>query len=230
MSVVIKGNKNYLVDQKTFMAHFHAQALLLTAFKSTLLQGALVFNSYVESLDLDEDDEDEDELVKPKEDKPVFVAPTPYEFAIKVEHTFVRMISNTTMLRSLEFVSLQVLDVRMAGKLMKDVTKSALRKYGRFNSTSVTAIRIAKTSFRASILSNSAVFLVEEIVDIIKTLFGLGKKDEDSKFIQRLLHATRKCLFAILGTAVGSSVGTFLAPGKGTFIGAFVGESIGYSL
>ncbi|ETV93669.1 hypothetical protein H310_12436 [Aphanomyces invadans] len=228
--------KNYLADQKAFMAHFHAQALLLSAFKSTLLQGALVFNAYVESLDLDDDDtnSDDDELLaKPaKEDKPVFIPPTPYEFAIKVEHTFVRMVSNTTVQRSLEVLSLHFLDVRTAGKLMKDTTKSAVRKYARWNSTSLAAIRISKTAFRASILSNAAVFVVEEIVDAIKTFFNLGSKkpDDTSVFLTRLLLAARKFLQAVIGTTVGGALGTLVSPGKGTFVGAFVGESIGYSL
>ncbi|RQM27338.1 hypothetical protein B5M09_010478 [Aphanomyces astaci] len=228
--------KNYLADQKAFMAHFHAQALIMSAFKSTLLQGALVFNSYVESLDLDDDDgnSDDDELLaKPAtDDKPVFIPPTPYEFAIKVEHTFVRMVSNTTVVRSLEVLSLHFLDVRTAGKLMKDTTKvSAVRKYARWNSTSVAAIRISKTAFRASILSNAAVFLVEELVDAFKTLFNLGSnKPDGGAFLTRLLLAARKFLQAVVGTTVGGALGTLVAPGKGTFIGAFVGESIGYSL
>ncbi|KAG9400740.1 hypothetical protein AC1031_010180 [Aphanomyces cochlioides] len=229
MSAVIKSNKNYLADKKAFLAHFHAQALLLTVFKAGVLHGAIVLNNYVESIDVDEDVDDDADDLKPKEEKPAFVAPTPSEFVIKVQHTSVRMVSNTTMLRSLEFVSLQVFDVRTASKLLKDTTKSAVRKYARFGSSTVAAIRITKTAFRASMLSNTAAFLVEEIIDFVKTFFNLSKKEE-SKFIERLLLAARKCFQAIVGTAVGSAVGTFISPGKGTFVGAFVGETIGYSL
>jgi hypothetical protein len=111
------------------MAHFHAQALALTAVKATLLQGCLVFNSFVESLEQEEDDDsDDDDMKEAKPDKPAFEKPTPYQFLIKVEHSFFKMVTNTTMLRSLEFVSLRIFDVRTAGKLMKDVTK-VIRHY-----------------------------------------------------------------------------------------------------
>ncbi|OQR87172.1 hypothetical protein ACHHYP_09412 [Achlya hypogyna] len=229
MSVVIKG-KDYLVDKKAFMAHFHAQALALQVVKSTLLQGVLVFNGYIESLDLEADSDDEDD--EPKAEKPTFIAPTPTEFVIRCQTHCVKTLSNTTVLRSLEFVSLRILDVRVAGKLMKDVTKSAMRKYARHQSAVTAARQIVKTGVRASVLGSVAIFLVEEIIAIYQAIqrkLQATAEETERQLLKVTLVGLRRCGLAIVGSAAGGAVGTLVSPGRGTFIGAFVGESLAYA-
>ncbi|KDO19377.1 hypothetical protein SPRG_15467 [Saprolegnia parasitica CBS 223.65] len=230
MSAIVKGKKEYLADQKAFMAHFQARPLALQLVKSTLLQGLFIVNGYVESLDLENDDESDDD--EPKADKPAFVAPSPREFVIRCQLHCVKTLSNTTVLRSLEFISIRILDVRVAGKLVKDVTKSALRKYARHQSATTAAFQIVKTGVRASVLGSVAIFLVEEIIAIchaIQCKLQATAIETERQLLQVTLLGLRRCGLAIVGSAAGGAIGTLVSPGKGTLVGALVGETLAYS-
>jgi hypothetical protein len=77
------------------------------------------------------------------------------------------------------------------------------------------------------------VFLVEEILEIITILrkkLRHTTEEVERNFLRITLLALRRCGLAMIGTAAGASLGTFISPGRGTFIGAFVGESIAYAL
>ncbi|OQR89968.1 hypothetical protein THRCLA_09493 [Thraustotheca clavata] len=225
MSVVVK-QKAYLADKKAFTSHLQVQALAIQLVKSTVLQGVIVMNDYVQELNLEDEDLDDEP------EKPAFIPPTPREFIIRCQKHCIKTISNTTMLRSLEFLSIQYLEVRSAGKLVKDVAKSALRKYARNQSSLTAAVQIVKTGAKSSILTSVAIFLVEEIIALINVLQQKIKRTSDQaekQFLQVTLVGLRRCGLAIVASAAGGAVGTLIAPGRGTFIGAFVGESLAYA-
>lgn len=189
--------KNYLADKKPFFKHFYPNDIAITAVRSVAIQGLMVFNGYVASLELDDDDDEDssdDEVIGKKEafDKPEFVAPSLEEFATSCTKSFVKSVSITTYLRSLEDVSLRYFRPQIVSKLIKgacfprifvmrklslqwrpiangmtdihaDVSKSATRKYVRTSSRFTAATLMVKTGMRANILSHFAIFLVEEV-------------------------------------------------------------------
>lgn len=116
--------KNYLADKKPFFKHFYPNDIAITAVRSVAIQGLMVFNGYVASLELDEDDEEDssdDEVIGKNEasDKPEFVAPSLEEFATSCTKSFVKSVSITTYLRSLEDVSLRYFRPQIVSKLIK---------------------------------------------------------------------------------------------------------------
>ena len=121
---VYAHQKNYLADKKPFFKHFYPNDIAITAVRSVAIQGLMVFNGYVASLELedsdDEDSSDDEEVFgKKKSDKPEFVAPSMEEFGSSCIKSFVKSISITTYLRSLEEVALRHYQPRVVSKLIK---------------------------------------------------------------------------------------------------------------
>lgn len=260
MSVI--AHKNYLADKKPFYGHFYPKSITITAVRSVLMPGLVVFNNYVASLTIedteDEDDssEDEDDLdrLKKKANKPEpdeFVPPTKEEFAISVATGFSKSISITTCLRLLEEFAIKYFRAQVVGKLVKDLSKSATRKYMRSQSRFTSAALMVKTGMRANVLSHVSIFLIEEAHQVILILCRryrsknggknaaakmqgqlLGSDAEKKKatptFLQiTMKNATRSGLAVVTG-GVCAAVGTFVRPGLGTVVGAMVGDTIAY--
>lgn len=122
--------KNYLADKKPFFKHFYPNDIAITAVRSVAIQGLMVFNGYVASLELDDDDEDssDDEVIGKKEaaDKPAFVAPSLEDFATSCTKSFVKSVSITTYLRSLEDVSLRYFRPQIVSKLIKGALRHSV--------------------------------------------------------------------------------------------------------
>lgn len=120
--------KNYLADKKPFFKHFRPTDVTITAVRSVAIQGLMVFNNYVAALELEFEDSDEDSsdaddaddmAAAKKVDKPEFVAPSLEEFGAACTKSFVKSMSITTFLRSLEEVSLRWLRPQVVSKLIK---------------------------------------------------------------------------------------------------------------
>lgn len=128
--------KNYLADKKPFFKHFHPTDITITAVRSIAIQGLMVFNGYVASLELeldsDEDDDssDDDDVdadsakKKTKTDKPEFVAPSLEEFSVACTKAFIKSLSIATYLRSLEDASLRYFQPQAVSKLIKGASLS----------------------------------------------------------------------------------------------------------
>ncbi|KAF1781116.1 hypothetical protein GQ600_14331 [Phytophthora cactorum] len=90
MSVVAakQPQKTYLLaDKKPFFKHFYPKDVAILAVRSAAMQGLMVFNAYVASLDLELSDEElsEDEFEDvdaAAEDKEEFVPPSMEEFSL----------------------------------------------------------------------------------------------------------------------------------------------------
>jgi hypothetical protein len=111
MSVL--AQKNYFADKKPFFKHFQPKDMAITAVRSIAIQGLLVFNGYVASLELEEESDHEDDK------KPEFEAPSLEEFSSNCTKSFLKSLSITTSLRSLEFVSIRIFHPQIVGKLIK---------------------------------------------------------------------------------------------------------------
>ncbi|DBA01765.1 TPA: hypothetical protein N0F65_010175 [Lagenidium giganteum] len=183
---IVAHNSKYLADKKPFFKHFYARDLTITAVRSVAIQGLMVFNGFVASLEFDEtDDEDtasEDEgleMTKKKnkkkyeeeEEKKEFEFPTIDEFSATCTKSFFKSLSITTCLRSLEEVAIHFCQPKLVRKLIKDVSKSALRKYSRSASKAKAASLMLQTGMRANFLSHIAIFVIEETQQIVLILY-----------------------------------------------------------
>ncbi|CEG49276.1 uncharacterized protein PHALS_07048 [Plasmopara halstedii] len=266
MSVVAakQPQKTYLlVDKKPFFKHFYPKDVAILAVRSVATQGLMIFNAYVASLDMELSDEesseddfaDEDAVSEKKDD---FVLPTIEEFGVASSKSFVKSLTIITYVRSFEEVALRYCRPQTVSKLIKDISKSAMRKYARTSSRLTSAAMMIKTGMRANMLSHLAIFLVEETQQLVLILYRrylLNRKriikfntnlriveegipshdsndDEDSiaTFMSSTgLNASRSALAVITG-GVGAALGTAVRPGIGTMIGGTLGDSIAYIL
>ncbi|OQS02905.1 hypothetical protein THRCLA_04781 [Thraustotheca clavata] len=189
--------KPYLIDQKAFLAHLRADALVHTALVAGVmeLQFALA------------------KRFKQKNTGNVSVDVTPWL------SNFTRAVSYTSITRLLERYSTQNLPDAITDKLVKDIFKSSLRKYCRYQSKVAVAQRMVTTAAKASFLSILSVFIVEEIVLAWKASTG-----------HDILRGTWWNLFRALGAIAGSSLGAALGslyePGFGTVVGAGLGQIV----
>lgn len=261
MSVVAAKQKNYLADKKPYFKHFYPKDVAILAVRSAAMQGLMVFNAYVASLDL-EDSENEDSSEDDFEDvddkdKEEFEAPSMEEFGLASAKSFGKSLSITTYVRSLEEVALRFFRPRVVSKLIKDISKSATRKYVRTSSRLTAAALMVKTGMRANMLSHLAIFLVEETQQIVLILYRRfvsrkgGKKakknlrsieeglpssgsdeEEDtlSTFVANTGRNASRSALAIITGGVGAAVGTVVRPGIGTMIGGTLGDTVAYVL
>lgn len=238
-AVVRKSDAYYLADQQAFSVHFRPKALLKTGVKSVVLCGLLVAVQYVEE-ELNEEDEEDDDQVSTTSQPLKGDVENYNDFVLKVSVHFIKTISITTTQRTLETLTLRFTSARFAGKLMKNVSKSALRKSARYGSSWKAACLMLKTGARSNMLAHFAIFLVEEahqIYRVIKAMMDAKKaKNEHERIASedaiQLWNATRlnliRCAASIVAGSMGAAVGTLIKPGKGTLYGALIGDSLAY--
>lgn len=128
MSVVAakQPQKTYvLVDKKPFFKHFYPKDVAILAVRSAAMQGLMVFNAYVASLDLEISDDEEssedefEDVDAAAEDKEEFVPPSMEEFSLASAKSFGKSLSITTYVRSLEEVALRFFRPQIVSKLIK---------------------------------------------------------------------------------------------------------------
>ncbi|OWY90655.1 putative mitochondrial protein [Phytophthora megakarya] len=257
----VSAQKAYLplVDKKPFFKHFYPKDVAILAVRSAAMQGLMVFNAYVASLDLELSDEEssEDEFEAVEDEKEEFVAPSMEEFSITTAKSFGKSLSITTYVRSLEEVALRICRPQIVSKLIKDISKSSMRKYIRTRSRMTAAALMVKTGMRANVLSHLAIFLVEETQQLVIILYRRfvsrkgGKKakkslraieegvqitdsDEEEDALSTFVSATgrnaTRSALAVFTGGVGAAVGTMVRPGLGTMIGGTLGDTLGYVL
>ncbi|KAJ0394586.1 hypothetical protein ATCC90586_003165 [Pythium insidiosum] len=224
-----------------------------------MIQGLLVFNGFVASLELEDSDEedteseDDDVDGAPKKNnkkggkdaKEEFQLPSIDQFGAACLTSFSKSMSILTCVRSLEETSLRLFRPRFVNKLVKDTSKSAMRKYMRTHSRFAAASLMLQTGMRANFLGHFAIFIVEEAHQIIlilyrryksnrKALRGSTKENEEKEegsepsFLAiTLKNATRSSLAVVTG-GLGAAVGTLVRPGFGTMVGAMLGDTVAY--
>ena len=126
-----KSDAHYLADQQAFTAHFRPQALVKTGVKTVVLSGLLFTIQYIEDQIEEEEEDDDDALRRRRKQSPTKATSSRtdgagstdedhyQEFLSRCSITFVKNVTIATTTRSLEVFSLHLLDVRLAGKLMK---------------------------------------------------------------------------------------------------------------
>lgn len=141
----------------------------------------------------------------------------------------------TTVHRLLDTLCVRHLSTRMADKLTKDITKSALRKAGRtsrstaFNSIFKTAAIASVNSSIALLVADLATLLAEYLAYNYKKLRLIPHRDYRPVDLWR---RTGKVLVNNVACYVcfvmGSCVGTLIYPGTGTLVGGLIGDLVIY--
>ncbi|EQC39673.1 hypothetical protein SDRG_03102 [Saprolegnia diclina VS20] len=200
VAVLLRG-KNYLRDQKAFMAHLHADALRHTAWTSCVV---VVFDGIFRR--------------SPDEEKATDNALITYAIIPWCE-SFGRAVSYVTATRMLEAYCVEALPLRLAGKLMKNLYTSSLRKMIRYQNKTLVAKLMLKTTARASLLTHLAIFLVEQV-------YLLARNPTLAEVTKASVKNAHRCVLAVAGASLGAAVGSLIEPGRGTLIGAMICEDL----
>lgn len=269
MSAHAAQKQHFLVDKKPYFKHFYPKDLAFTAVRSVAIQGLLVVNGYLASLDFDESDEEREFMLSSGEEeeeetdqqivmKSDYEFPSQEEFANSCIRSFLKSISVTTCLRTLEEVVIRTCRPTLVRKLIKDVSKSATRKFARTGNYWITASSMVRTGMRSNALTHLAIFLVEETHQLIlivcryfyrssrskskkslKGSQGETKNDEEDEeqgtsdalyFLERTAKNAARSGLSIVTGGVGAAIGTYFRPGLGTIIGATLGDTVAYAL
>jgi hypothetical protein len=124
-----------------------------------------------------------------------------------------------------------------------------MRKAERYGTNSAAAWRMLKTGIMSSSLTHLSIFTVDEIQHMMNLV--LRKRAVDAGYVngkplsvemkravvkydktQDLVSFTTNkfgvCALSILCGAFGAAIGTVIEPGRGTFVGALLGDNIVY--
>ena len=123
-----------------------------------------------------------------------------------------------------------------------DVKESSLRKEERLGHSEA-AVSMFFTGIRVSFVYHLSVFLVEETYLLFSwlrqrkekkevKLLGMkpSKKNASTSFGKKSLRNLIVCVLAMLSEGIGASLGTYLYPGSGAFVGSRMCGAVAYLL
>ena len=119
-----------------------------------------------------------------------------------------------------------------------DVKESSLRKEERLGHSKA-AVSMFFTGIRVSFVYHLSVFLVEETYLLFswlrqrkekKEVKKPSKKNASTSFGKKSLRNLIICVLAILSEGIGASLGTYLYPGSGAFVGSRMCGAVAYLL
>lgn len=227
------SGKVYNYELKSLFSAFHPSTFALTALRSFLM----FYLPLLEPRAALEDD-DEDFLADNTEERHVDLI-TPFHKAVR--QTF-RESTVITTRRVLERLAVSYLSQRMAWKLIKDASKSAVRKAERGLPTTSYMCAVTRTTARAHCLGVAASWIFQVGYDVYKTilrLFWYSKDDieevnttEELQLLGRKIYAvTLKCtaslIFAAIGAGLGASLTRDIHPKSGQWLGCAAGDMAG---
>ncbi|XP_020522052.1 uncharacterized protein LOC18432839 isoform X1 [Amborella trichopoda] len=213
--------KEYPVELKPLFSAFHWKALALTSLRSFLM----FYLPLLEPHPPPKDDDDDDDLLtdEPEEKQPV-------DLVVPLKNSVIQIFRETTVVttrRVLERIAVHYVSRRMAWKLLKDMPKSATRKYQRGTPTVLLFYGVAKSTLRGHFLGVAASWLVQVGIEIYRCVHVfVESSDEDlrSEQIQLLWRnvwgATLRCgaslAFAPIGAGFGAAI---IHPSLGQWVG-----------
>eukprot|EP00127_Corallochytrium_limacisporum_P000406 Clim_evm101s11 gene=Clim_evmTU101s11 len=124
----------------------------------------------------------------------------------------------------------------IAERLMTDVSAEAIRILDKDGASfAATYYAIFKAGCYAATLTHAAIYAVEQFVEIAKVYLApketIPTKPVDAKrkaFVDVSAEHMSRFLGSVLLSGIGAALGTMISPGRGTFVGALVGDSILY--
>ncbi|KAK4779245.1 hypothetical protein SAY86_006773 [Trapa natans] len=213
--------KEYKIELKPLFSAFEFRAFAMTSLRSFLLY-------YSPLLEPHPNAEDHDDF-----------------FHDSTEETHVDLVvplkKSTTVVttrRVLERLAVIFVSQRMAWKLLKDIPKSAARKYQRGLPTVVYMWRVSRTTFRGHLLGVAATWLVQVGMDTCPFLssifisaseFDEAEPSRQARILgKKVFGTTVKCGASLAFAAAGAGLGAvILRPSLGQWIGCAAGDLAG---
>ncbi|KAK4782175.1 hypothetical protein SAY86_016277 [Trapa natans] len=220
--------KLYKIELKPLFSAFEFRAFAMTSLRSFLLY-------YLPLLEPRPNAEDNDNFLNDSTEERHVDLVVPFKKSVK---QIVRETSVVTTRRVLERLAVIYVSQRMAWKLLKDIPKSALRKYQRGLPTIVYMWRVSRTTFRGHLLGVAATWLVQVGIDtyrILSSVFNSTSEleevepSEQAKVLwKKVFVTTVKCCASLVFAAVGAGLGAIiLRPSLGQWIGCAAGDLAG---
>ncbi|XP_050369961.1 uncharacterized protein LOC126788050 [Argentina anserina] len=223
------GTKDYTIELKPLYTAFHPKLLFLTTVRSFLIHFLPLLEPRA---NLESDDEDFLEDTE-EEHGAKFVVPFK-----KSLWQIARELTTTTTRRILEKITVYYASKRMAWKLLKDLSKSAMRKAGRRMPTYLFFFSVSKTTMRGHCLAIAATWIVSVGIDVYCTFYGTINSNEEVDEIDtaqklkllgnRVWRTTLKGGGSLICCSVGAGIGaTLFRPSTGQWVGCILGDAAG---
>uniref|UniRef100_A0A7I4AH35 Uncharacterized protein n=1 Tax=Physcomitrium patens TaxID=3218 RepID=A0A7I4AH35_PHYPA len=226
-----EAEKKYDIELKPLFSAFRPRAIGATTIRALLVNYLPLLEAYLQPED-DDLEEDRDRPPRPPIDPVV-------PLKRSVTH-ILREVSVITTRRVLERIAVHHVTDRMACKLLKDISKSAIRKAGRDLSPVEMFTAVSKTTFRAHALGVFANWMVQLMIDSYRSVrisFMVRSKKgkpmgleivELKRLARRTAGNTLKGGASLVFASIGAGLGTILIrPSTGTWIGCAAGDFAG---
>ncbi|CAM8909264.1 unnamed protein product [Rhodiola kirilowii] len=221
--------KEYYIELKPLWSAFQLRQFAVTSLRSFLFH----YLPLLEPLPNVEEDDDETFLSDNQENKKVDLV-EPFKKSLL---QILRETSVVTIRRVLERVTVYHVSQRTAWKLLKDASKSAMRKARRGFPTYIYIFRVGRTTFRTHLLLVASQWLISVVTETCK-LFRPMTPDIDAdtperrepakclwkKVVGVSIRATGSLIFAPIGAAIFA---TLFRPSSGQWIGCLIGDLVG---
>lgn len=228
-------------DKKPFLSVLYPTTLTFMMIKNSLL----IINPSIVKLQekLDDMTEEEEEEVQLSE----YLLPMHYtkedniwhEFAPSMQFAMFRDMMTYQINRVLEELILPCVSYKTAKALVKDSSKSAIRKYERFGYSFAYGVSMLQSAFRAHVLFFASVFAFNtglqfyHIYQRYEQSSTAEKKNTEKWQVeigQVIGFQFVQCTQGLILTAIGAVIGSYIAPGVGTLLGInvipFVGTTV----
>ncbi|CAL9062999.1 unnamed protein product [Musa banksii] len=217
--------KEYPLELKPLFSAFGFKSFAMTSLRSFLL-------FYLPLLEPHPPVEENDDLLhQPPEERPLDLV-TPFRNSAK---QIIRETAVVTTRRVLERFAVHHVSQRMAWKLLKDVPRSAKRKFDRGMPTLLFFYSVSRTTFRGHMLGVAASWIVQVIIEIYRCFFRKHSNDDEDininekirLFRRKLFGTTVKCSASLVFASIGAGIGALLHPSTGQWVGCALGDFAG---
>ncbi|CAM8943273.1 unnamed protein product [Rhodiola kirilowii] len=223
--------KEYVIELKPLWYAFQLRQFALTSLRSLLMY-------YLPLLEprTNVEEDDDDNLFPPdnQENKKVDLV-TPFRKSI---WQIIREMSCVTTRRVLERVTVFHVSQRTAWKLLKDASKSAMRKSQRGIPSFVYIFKVGRTTFRAHLLAVASQWLIDVVTETCKLFRPITtiekdadttEKREKAKLLgKKVVGATIRGMASLIFATIGAAIfATLFRPSTGQWIGCIVGDLVG---
>lgn len=215
--------RNYLSDRKGSYDHFKPRELFTHVVKAVVLSISSAAAPHMEEA-LNDPNQHADDDGMPDWDA-VYNAVFNHQLPGRIARNLVRTLAQLSLHRALEAYCIRIAPLKLAGQLMKDPVKSAMRKavkMGRF--------RAAKAMLRTSALSNALLYstnlLIDEVGMLLEWLLPHQHRSEKREVLKYAKIQVASSVLGFTFCTLGMAAGTLILPGNGTFWGGICGDLV----
>ncbi|KAF6145057.1 hypothetical protein GIB67_013408 [Kingdonia uniflora] len=226
------SSKEYPIELKPIYSAFQLSSFAMTSLRSFLM----FYLPLLEPRSIAEEDDDDFLQDVPEEQHIDLVIP--FKKSVK---QIVRETTVVTTRRLLERLAVHYVSRRMAWKLLKDVSKSAIRKATRGMPSVVYFYSVSKTTLRGHLLGITASWIVQVGIEIYRCFSYLFKNKEEADEVnegeqirilgRKISRVTVGCSASLVFASIGAGIGaTLFRPSSGQWVGCAIGDFVGPTL